>query len=70
MTHTKSIANHIVGVSDGKGFTMSKIKKKALRLVSKTALANAKKEADSICILFGYQPKIPERLRKQQANRK
>lgn len=42
---------------------MVKMKQKALRLISKAALANARKEANSACLLFGYQPKMPEKLK-------
>lgn len=41
---------------------MGKMKQKALRLISKAALANARREANSPCLLFGYQPKMPEKL--------
>lgn len=42
---------------------MSKMKQKALRMISKAALGNARKEANSACALFGYQPKMPEKLK-------
>lgn len=41
---------------------MGKTKQKALRLISKAALANARKEANSACLFFGYQPKMPKKL--------
>lgn len=42
-----------------------KIKKKALGIISKAALANARKEVNSACVLFGYQPKMPKDLKQQ-----
>lgn len=44
---------------------MSKLRKKACDLISKAALANAKKEANSACVLFGYQPKISKETKKK-----
>ncbi len=43
---------------------MSKMKQKALRLISKAALVNARKEVNSACAFFGYQPKMPEKLKR------
>lgn len=44
---------------------MKKIKEKALGIISKAALANARKEVNSACVLFGYQPKMPKDLKQQ-----
>lgn len=44
---------------------MKKIKKKALGIISKAALKNARKEINSACVLFGYQPKMPKDLKQQ-----
>lgn len=44
---------------------MSNIKKTALGIVSKVALANARKEVNSACVLFGYQPKMPKDLKQK-----
>lgn len=43
---------------------MSKMKQKTLRSISKAALANARKEANSACVFLGYQPKMPEKLKR------
>lgn len=48
---------------------MSGLRKKALNIISKAALANARKEANSACVLFGYQPKI-SRKAKERLKRK
>ena len=48
---------------------MSKIKKTSLGIISKVALASARKEVNSACVLFGYQPKMPKDL-KQKIKRK
>lgn len=42
---------------------MEKFRKKACNVISKVALANAKKEANSACVLFGYQPKISKKTK-------
>lgn len=44
---------------------LKKIKEKALGIISKAALANARKEVNSACVLFGYQPKMPKDLKQQ-----
>lgn len=44
---------------------MFKLKKEALKLVSKAALLNAEKEVNSACVLWGYQPKMPETLKQK-----
>lgn len=44
---------------------MSKLKKEALKLVSKAALLNAEKEVNSACVLWGYQPKMLEALKQK-----
>ena len=44
---------------------MSKIKKTSLGIISKVALASARKEVNSACVLFGYQPKMPKDLKKR-----
>ncbi|MBD5543341.1 MAG: cyclic lactone autoinducer peptide [Lachnospiraceae bacterium] len=43
---------------------MKKLNDAVLKLVTKTALASAKKEANSACMCIGYQPKMPEKVRK------
>lgn len=40
------------------------IKKIGMKLLSKAVLANVKQEANSTCIFLGYQPKMPEKIRK------
>lgn len=43
------------------------MEKMVLTLVSKLAMGYAKKTANSACVFFGYQPKLPkgyEKLRK------
>ena len=47
------------------GDTMHKMRKRALKILSNAALANARKEANSACILFGYQPKMPKDLKQR-----
>lgn len=47
---------------------MNRIGKKALQFMSKIALANARKEANSACVLFGYQPKMPKNLKQRIKN--
>lgn len=42
---------------------MLNLKKGSLKLLSKVALSSAKKEVDSACVLWGYQPKMPEQLK-------
>ncbi|MDE6531699.1 MAG: cyclic lactone autoinducer peptide [Lachnospiraceae bacterium] len=43
---------------------MKKLDDVVLKLVTKTAFASAKKEANSACMCLGYQPKMPEKVRK------
>lgn len=40
------------------------VKKVTSKIISNVALNNAKKEADSACICIGYQPKVPQKLKK------
>ncbi len=45
----------------------NEMEKKVLTVVSKLAMNNARKTANSACVFFGYQPKLPkgsEKLRK------
>lgn len=49
---------------------MKKLKNVVLKIVSDMALANAKKEANSACIFLGYQPKVPEKLKKKNTQHK
>lgn len=48
---------------------MSKMKQKTLQLISKAALVNARKEVNSACAFFGYQPKMPEKLKRLKKDR-
>lgn len=48
---------------------MKDIKKDLLRKVAKAAYATAKKEADSACMCFGYQPAMPGKV-KELRNKK
>ncbi len=41
-----------------------KVKEIGMKLLSKAALLNAKKEVDSVCVFMGYQPKMPEKVKK------
>lgn len=41
-----------------------KVKRMGMKLLSKAVLANVKKETNSACIFMGYQPKMPEKVRK------
>ena len=41
---------------------MKTISKKTFTFLARIAESNAKMEADSACILWGYQPRIPEKL--------
>lgn len=45
-----------------------KVKKIGMKLLSKAVLANARKEANSACIFMGYQPKMPEKIKKLKHN--
>ncbi len=42
---------------------MRKLNDTVLKLLTKTALASAKKEANSACMCLGYQPKMPEKVK-------
>lgn len=41
-----------------------KVKEIGMKLLSKAVLENAKKETDSACVFMGYQPKMPEKVKK------
>lgn len=41
----------------------NQIEKKMLGVVSKVALGNAKKTANTACIFLGYQAKLPESVK-------
>lgn len=43
---------------------MKKLNDVALDLLKRAAFANAKREADSACLFFAYQPEMPEKVRK------
>ncbi|MFT3984209.1 MAG: cyclic lactone autoinducer peptide [Lachnospiraceae bacterium] len=43
---------------------MKSIEKKSLELLSKAAMKTAVKEINSACLLFGYQPKMPDAAKK------
>lgn len=45
------------------------IKKKSLELLAKIVFSTAEKEANSACFLFGYQPKVPTKLKAQKAEK-
>ncbi len=40
------------------------IKKVPLKLMSKVILKSAKKEANSACFFIGYQPEVPDKIKK------
>lgn len=42
---------------------MGNLRKSALKLISNAALKNAEKEVNSACMLLGYQPKMPDKLK-------
>lgn len=42
----------------------NKIKRNVLKLVAKAAYNTAEKEANSACMFFSYQPKVPKQLKK------
>ena len=44
---------------------MNKMKQKTMEIFSKIVKGTAEKEADSACLLFAYQPKMPEQLKKK-----
>lgn len=48
---------------------MKEIKKSILKKIAKTAYATAKAEADSACICFGYQPVMPEKVKKLRSKK-
>ncbi|MFV0344582.1 MAG: cyclic lactone autoinducer peptide [Anaerocolumna sp.] len=41
----------------------NQMEKKMLDVVSKLAMSNAKKTANSACVFFGYQSKLPESVK-------
>ncbi|WOO36379.1 cyclic lactone autoinducer peptide [Anaerocolumna sp. AGMB13020] len=41
----------------------NQVEKKVLNAVSKIAIGNAKKSANSACVFFGYQAKLPESVK-------
>lgn len=41
----------------------NQVEKKLLNAVSKIAIGNAKKTANSACVFFGYQAKLPESVK-------
>ena len=49
---------------------MSNLRKRALSIISEVALANAKKEANSACVLFGYQPRISKEAKERLKRKK
>ena len=44
---------------------MREWKKKTWSVIAKTVYANARKEANSACVLFGYQPKISKKTKEK-----
>lgn len=42
---------------------MSKLKKAFLSLAAKGAYSTAKREADSVCVCFAYQPEMPRKVK-------
>lgn len=41
-------------------------KERTLKVLAKMAIMSATKEANSACFLFGYQPKMPDELKKMR----
>ncbi len=41
----------------------NQFEKKMLDVVSKVAMSNAKKTANSACVFFGYQSKLPDSVK-------
>lgn len=41
-----------------------KIREMGMKMLSKAILSNAKNEANSTCVFIGYQPKMPEKVKK------
>ncbi|BCJ95456.1 hypothetical protein acsn021_30250 [Anaerocolumna cellulosilytica] len=41
----------------------NQVEKKMLNVVSKLAMGNAKKTANSACVFFGYQQKLPQSVK-------
>ncbi|SHO50308.1 cyclic lactone autoinducer peptide [Anaerocolumna xylanovorans] len=41
----------------------NQLEKKVLNAVSKIAMGNAKKSANSACVFFGYQAKLPDSVK-------
>lgn len=50
----------------GSNLMKRETKKKTLEILAKMAMATATKEANSACFLFGYQPKVPDELKKMR----
>ena len=42
---------------------MKTVKEVVLSKIAKSAYNNAKKEADSACFCFGYQPAMPQKVK-------
>ena len=45
---------------------MKKLNDVALKLLAKAAYANAEKEANSACLFIGYQPKMPQKVKRTE----
>lgn len=43
--------------------TKIKVKKALLLIAAKSAYSTAKAEADSACVCFAYQPKMPQKVK-------
>lgn len=48
---------------------MEKLHNTVLKILAKTAVLNAKKEANAACICIGYQPKMPKKVKEMQKNK-
>lgn len=59
----------IIQKKGGNNFMRKETKNKVLEVLAKMAMASASKEADSACFLFGYQPKMPDKLKKIKKRR-
>lgn len=47
-----------------------KIEKVILKLVAKEVYSTAEKEANSACMFFAYQPRIPKQLKNKRVDEK
>ena len=47
-----------------------KAKETGMKLLTKAALASAKKEVHSTCVFLGYQPKMPQKVRELKTKKR